>query len=187
MLGGAMKVLAAVITLTLFSPALLHAQGPERQPSPLADAVFTGWPVEAVMHDSSQPRLAGIGVAAPDAGPNYLETILATTFGVAVGAALGVGAGYLLTAGSEPVAIGSTMGMLALGGAAYGGWWGARFGNDGRGDSFYTGGAAVLGALGGGILGYLVGDARDSHLVGLAVAFPIAVALPATVELATTR
>jgi MFS family permease len=183
-----MKMLAAVITLVLLSPTLLHAQGPERFPSPLADAVFTGWPVEGHAHSTSITPLATRGdTATAGARPRYVGTVAATTFGVVLGGALGTGAGFLLGREADVPASGLIMAGMAGGGAAYGAYTGARQGNHGRGDAGYTALGAGVGTLAGALIGYFVGNAQDNHLISVAVAVPIAVAVPATAELVTTR
>jgi hypothetical protein len=184
-----MKFLAAVITLVLFSPTLLPAQGPERQPSPLADAVLTGWSVEKDAHSTSTPPpIAAWGdTAVAVARPRYVGTVAATTIGVALGAALGTGAGLLLGREAPLPASGLIVLGMAGGGAAYGGYTGARQGNHGRGDPGYTAVGAVAGTLTGALIGYFVGNPQGNELISVAVGFPIAVALPATAELATTR
>jgi hypothetical protein len=71
--------------------------------------------------------------------------------------------------------------------AAIGTFAGARIANNGWGNPWATAAGSVLGVAGKIGLGLLAGDATESTTVGLMVAIPIAITLPALSELLATR
>jgi hypothetical protein len=123
---------------------------------------------------------------------SYPSVLGGSTLGLVAGAAVGAGLGYVAYAISDPPdgdmfgGVFSVTAGAALGGAI-GSWAGARWANERRGSPWATAAGAALGVAGGIGLGILVGDATESTALGVAMAVPIAIALPALAEVITSR
>jgi hypothetical protein len=187
-----MQAHLALIALLLFVPALVHAQVPEQQPFAEPRHAVAEQPDPTFRTTARVAFLHPLLLEQARQPAPFPEVLIGSAVGLAVGAALGAGAGYLVYQASGPPDADMFGGVFAVAvgaavGGAIGSWAGARWANDYRGNPWVTAGAAALGVAGGIGLGILLGDATESTALGVAVAIPIAIALPALAEIATSR
>jgi len=149
------------------------------EPPPAPAAVRSAFVYPLALYDIHQPA-------------SYPSVLGGSALGLAPGAAVGAGLGYVVyTITDQPDGdmfggVFAVSAGAALGGAV-GSWAGARWANERRGSPWATAAGAGLGMAGGIGLGLLLGDATESTALGVAVAVPIAIALPALAEIITSR
>jgi hypothetical protein len=160
----------------------------------LVAATLWGAPAEAQHHAPSPlsatewaPAVALSTSGVPTAQVSFERILVGSALGTIAGAAVGTGLALLVYSATERPdgAMFGPLGELVLIGlpvTAAGAWVGTRIASGGVGNPGLTGLGAVVGVGLGVGLGVMLGDATGSEVVGVALALPIAIALPALAE-----
>jgi hypothetical protein len=168
--GQVALLLAAVAAALWTNPA----EAQHRAPSALSAAEWA-------------PAVALNTSGVPTAQVSFERILVGSALGTIAGAAVGTGLALLVYSATEQPdgAMFGPLGEMVLIGlpvTAAGAWVGTRIASGGVGNPGLTGLGAVVGVGLGVGLGVMLGDATGSEVVGVALALPIAIALPALAE-----